>query len=162
MESAKEFAEKYKPFLIVPVDTMKNICEKGKLMEIIPANIRDDVSEISFSEAVSDITVLVKIEEKIEISALEILNMANAELQQRALSSFGYEKFIEESGSEIIHSDGESKLFAVGNMRFISVKDSSTSRRYILRVPPDIERVTQGVAWTFDMTENEYQPLVET
>ena len=162
IEKAKEFASEYEPFLVVPIDTMKNICEKGKLIEIIPANIREDVSEISFASAVADITVLVKITEDMEISASEILNMANAELQQRALSGFGYERFIYESNAEILHTNGDDKLFAVGNMRFVGVRDSSTSRQYILRVPPDIKRVTQGIAWTFDMTENQYKPLIET
>jgi hypothetical protein len=33
---------------------------------------------------------------------------------------------------------------------------------YFLRVPPNMERARQAVAWTFDMDENEYAPEVQT
>jgi hypothetical protein len=162
VERAKNFADGYDPFLIVPKDTMKNICKKKKLLEIIPKNIRDGVYDISLPNAAIDIAVLVKMDESMKVSSSDILEMINAEYQQRALSYMGYDKFIDESEAEILHEDGYDKLFAVGNMKFVGVRDSSTNNRYILRVPPEISRVRQGIAWTFNMVENQYVPIIET
>lgn len=37
-----------------------------------------------------------------------------------------------------------------------SIKD------YFIRVPPTIRRAGEAVAWTFGMTEQQYQPLVQS
>jgi hypothetical protein len=53
-------------------------------------------------------------------------------------------------------------LIDVGGIRFLLVKDSSTDRRYLLCVPDDMQRVRQAKAWTFNVREEEYAPLIET
>ena len=44
---------------------------------------------------------------------------------------------------------------------FVRVKDSSTKREYYLRIPPTIQEADEGVAWTFGLSEKEYQPEKE-
>ena len=46
--------------------------------------------------------------------------------------------------------------------RFVQVKDPSTDRIYHLRVPPSITQADRGVAWTFGLDVNDYQPIEET
>jgi hypothetical protein len=44
-----------------------------------------------------------------------------------------------------------------------STPEPDGSRRtYFLRVPPDTETAREGVAWTFGLTPEEYQPLLQT
>jgi hypothetical protein len=98
----------------------------------------------------------------LEITKEDILACRNQEVKQKALKLYGYERFVEETGSKEIHRTGEDALIDVGGIRFLFVKDSSTDRRYLLRVPDDMERVRQGKAWMFNVREGEYSPLVET
>ncbi len=35
-------------------------------------------------------------------------------------------------------------------------------KEYFLRVPPTTQTAKDGVAWTFGMPENEYDPIIET
>jgi len=44
---------------------------------------------------------------------------------------------------------------------YVRVRDSSSEREYYLRVPPEIMRADEAVAWTFGLTEEEYQPEQE-
>jgi hypothetical protein len=37
-----------------------------------------------------------------------------------------------------------------------------TIKEYFLRVPPNMMRARQAVAWTFGLSEEEYAPLAET
>jgi hypothetical protein len=162
-EKAEEFAKNYESFLIVPIDTMQNVCQNNKLLEIIPGNIRDDYGEISLEESSKDITMLVKIKESLPITSLEVLGMTNAEYQQEALASMGYEKFLEEiPDSEIVHEDKHGTLIQASGIVFLSLQDSSTERRYLLRVPPEMIRVRQAIAWTFNLAEDQYNPAIET
>ena len=46
--------------------------------------------------------------------------------------------------------------------RYIHVRDASTQREYHLRVPLTIATVAEAVAWTFNLTAEDYCPTVET
>lgn len=47
-------------------------------------------------------------------------------------------------------------------VRYVQVQDASTARQYFLCVPPTIQTAAEAVAWTFQMTVNEYAPEQET
>lgn len=162
LEEALKFAANYEPFLVVDVDTMINVVSAGNLSEIVPANIRGDYGDLNLDEAVSDMMLAVKLEENLGVTAQDIINARNAELQQRVLSSMGYEEFCRQARPEVIHKDGENALLKVGEITLVHVKDSSTPRRYMLRVPPNMGSVRQAIAWTFGLLENDYKPIVET
>lgn len=46
--------------------------------------------------------------------------------------------------------------------RFLYLKDCSTSKPTLLRVPPDIESVQEGLDWSFSQNNNEYKPEIQT
>lgn len=106
------------------------------------------------------------------ISAEEVLNEPNAELRRVKLARIGFEQFLEKANPEILDSDmdagGKRTLFRVElkddePLVCVSVICPSTSRRYLLRVPPDTNTCRQAVAWTagFD-NPDDYRPRVET
>ena len=80
----------------------------------------------------------------------------------------GNEKLIKELEGKIIHQDGDSQLknLNLGNItepiRVVKVKDSTTKKYYILRVPPTVKTCKQAIAWTFGLEEEEYNPTMET
>lgn len=162
MADALKFAEGYKPFLDVPRSTMRNLVEKGTLEKILPANIRDTHSDVDVPTFAKDAMLCVKLVENMDVTAADILNCKNQEIKQRALKQFGYERFVAEVQMEEIHRDGENALLRQGDIVFAYVKDSSTPRRYLLRVPPNSKTVYDAIAWTFGMTPKDYRPLVET
>ncbi|MEV5326023.1 DUF6745 domain-containing protein [Nonomuraea sp. NPDC052634] len=96
----------------------------------------------------------------------------NAELRRVMLEHFGFERYLAESDAKRIHSDETGTLWRVDlpgdePLTMVEVVNSTpepdgTRRTYFLRVPPWIQRAKQGVAWTFGLAENEYDPQRET
>jgi hypothetical protein len=162
LSEAKKFAEAYKSFIEVPVATMRNLVEAGTLKKIFPANVKDTYSEVSYDEFAADAQIAVKLEENIDVTAADILACKNQEIKQQALKRFGYENFVRDAKMEEIDKDGENSLLKADEIVFAYVKDSSTTRRYLLRVPPTMKTVRQAIAWTFNLRHDEYRPLIET
>ncbi len=162
LSQAKKFAEKYKSFIEVPVATMRNLVEAGTLAKIFPANVKDSYSELSYDDFAKDAQIAIKLEENIAVTAVDILGCKNQEIKQQALKRFGYDNFVREAGMEEVDRDGENALIRSGDIVFVHVKDSSTPRRYLLRVPPTSKTVKEAVAWTFNMRPDEYDPIIET
>jgi hypothetical protein len=44
----------------------------------------------------------------------------------------------------------------------VKVKDPSTGLIHLLRVPPTMRTCREAITWTFGMTGEEYNPIVET
>lgn len=162
--AAVEFAKAYPSFIEVPLETMRNLAINGAeaMQRIFPGNINDAYSEIDLPTFVADCVLVTKLEEGIDITVDNILAAPNAELKQRSLKTFGYERFVKEAAMEVIDKDGEDSLLARGDVVFAYIKDSSTPRRYLLRVPPNMRKVKEAIAWTFNLTPAQYQPLIET
>ncbi len=59
-----------------------------------------------------------------------------------------------------VRLNDESNLESIG--KFIKVKDYSTDKLVLLRVPPTIKSIEEGRAWTFDVPPDEFKPLMET
>jgi hypothetical protein len=75
---------------------------------------------------------------------------------------------VEAIGAQLLDTGQRGVLFAVdlspdpeGVAHYVRVRDSSTERAYYLRVPPEIQRADEAVAWTFELSEEEYQPEQE-
>ncbi|MEV0564727.1 DUF6745 domain-containing protein [Dactylosporangium sp. NPDC050588] len=102
----------------------------------------------------------------------EIAAERNAELRRVMLEHFGYERYLREAGARRLGSDACGVLWQLRfaddePLTMVEVINSTpepdgTSRIYWLRVPPTTRTPREGVAWTFGLTEQEYQPLVET
>lgn len=161
-EKAMEFAKDYEHFLEVPRETIISLIGKDKLLEIFPANIRTEFSDVSIEDVVGEIGLTIKLRENVAVTPADIVACKNQELGQMALKRYGYEKFIADAGADTVSESGESRLLNVHGIMFVSVKDSSTARRYLLRVPPDMKACDEAIAWTFGMKASEYQPLIET
>ncbi len=96
----------------------------------------------------------------------------NAELRRVMLEHFGYERYLREAGARRLGADACGVLWQLTfaddePLTMVEVVNSTpepdgTSRVYWLRVPPTTRTPRAGVAWTFGLTEEEYQPLVQT
>jgi hypothetical protein len=96
----------------------------------------------------------------------------NAELRRVMLEHFGYERYLREAGARRLSSDEAGTLWYLdlpGDEPLVMVEvvnstpePDGTSRVYWLRVPPRTSSAREGVAWTFGLTAEEYQPFVQT
>lgn len=176
----KKFVDSYKSFVEIPRDAARAIVEKEDFASICPANIREEWTEINYTEAMQDMQTSVKLEEEVDLTIKDVLDVVNQEIKQKALRGFGYEKFVEATDPKTLHVDGEDSLIKISSGKagtaergrtgrnsdadivFLYVKDASTPRRYLLRVPPNMVRVQQAKAWTFNVREEDYHPNKET
>lgn len=160
---ALNFAKDYIPFAKIPRGTMRNLLGKETLGQILPANFRRDLYDVeNWDEIIEEISINIKLIEGLEITPGNILKCRNAEIKQKALKAMGYEKFVELTKPEVLDIDGNNKLLKIDDIVFVYLKDSSTPRMYLLRVPPNMKDVKSAVAWTFEMEKEEYTPLIET
>lgn len=106
------------------------------------------------------------------LTAERITAETNAELRRVMLEHFGYERYAREFGATRVHEDDTGVLWRINMDRdedlvMVEVVNSTaepdgTFRKYWLRVPPWVRTARAGVAWTFDLDERSYRPLVET
>jgi hypothetical protein len=96
----------------------------------------------------------------------------NAEVRRVMLEYFGFERYLRESGAKKQHADefgtlwrvdipGDEPLVMVEVINSTAEPDGSF-RTYFLRVPPQTRTARGAVAWTFDLTEQEYAPTQQT
>ncbi|MQY10500.1 hypothetical protein SRB5_06080 [Streptomyces sp. RB5] len=96
----------------------------------------------------------------------------NAELRRVMLEHYGYERWLEAEGAQPVHRDATGVLWRIEldddePVVMVEVINSTpepdgTSRTYWLRVPPTTRTARQGVAWTFGLDSETYQPERET
>ncbi|MFF8275681.1 DUF6745 domain-containing protein [Streptomyces lateritius] len=96
----------------------------------------------------------------------------NAELRRVMLEYYGYDRYLAESGARPVHRDGTGVLWRIElvddeDVAMVEVVNATpepdgTFRTYWLRVPPQTETARQGVAWTFGLAAEAYEPLVQT
>ncbi|MEU8790770.1 DUF6745 domain-containing protein [Streptomyces sp. NPDC048643] len=110
-----------------------------------------------------------------ELTALtpeRIREEENAELRRVMLEHYGYDRYLEESGAVPVHRDETGVLWRVElsgdeDVVMVEVVNSTpepdgTSRTYWLRVPPSTRTAREGVAWTFGLGAEVYEPAQET
>jgi len=106
------------------------------------------------------------------ITVARIQREANVEIRRVLLERYGFDAYIDDSGSIPVHADdtgslyrcemaGDEPLVAVSVMNHTPEVDGSR-KRYVLRVPPDMTEAHQAVAWTFGLQPGEYWPVRET
>jgi hypothetical protein len=96
----------------------------------------------------------------------------NVEVRRVLIERFGLDKYLREGRVAKMHEDQCGILYRMQSKEdepilVVRVANSTpepdgTIKEYFLRVPPTMQRARQAVAWTFGLTEEEYQPLVET
>jgi hypothetical protein len=102
----------------------------------------------------------------------QILTEENAERRRILLDMFGEERFVRESGAQVVHRDKYGTLLQHSfNMdeplTMVRVRNSTPEpdgsfKDYYLRVPPTMTTAKEAVAWTFGLTEDEYDPGQES
>ncbi|MFD6492456.1 DUF6745 domain-containing protein [Streptomyces sp. NPDC060188] len=110
-----------------------------------------------------------------ELTALtpeRIRGEENAELRRVMLEHYGYDRFLDESGAVPVHRDETGVLWRVEllgdeDVVMVEVVNSTpepdgTSRTYWLRVPPSTRTAREGVAWTFGLAAEVYEPAQQT
>lgn len=113
------------------------------------------------------------VEKKHEITYQQIMQESNVELRRAMIALMGEGKYIEESGAKLIHEDKFGKLYHInmgeGNPPLASVRvvnstpepDGSYKIVY-LGVPDTITTAHEAVAWTFNLTPEQYNPDAES
>jgi hypothetical protein len=110
-----------------------------------------------------------------ELTALtpeRIRGEENAELRRVMLEHYGYDRYLDESGAVPVHRDETGVLWRVElvgdeDVVMVEVVNSTpepdgTSRTYWLRVPPATRTAREGVAWTFGLDAETYEPSQQT
>lgn len=160
---AKEFAKDYKPFIQIPEKVAVRLSKKNELITILPKNIRDEGwTDITWPAAIVEFQKIILFHQKQLEPLKDALSIKNIEVRRFLIENYGEEKFMDDLEAEVIEENGENKLMKIDDFVFLQLKDSSTPRKYMLRVPPEIQSVLEGVAWSFDLKPEEYEPLKET
>jgi len=107
-----------------------------------------------------------------------IANSENMEVMRVLLERYGVEEFLKQTGAQHQHEDETGILYKLRDpssfstnprnfVKFVAVKNSTpevdgTFKTYFLRVPPYVLKAKEGVAWTFGLMADEYNPIVES
>ena len=106
-----------------------------------------------------------------EVNVDLISNERNLEVMRVLLERYGIERYLVESGAVCFHEDDTGSLYRMekehDTLAFVGVTNSTpevdgTFKRYFLQVPPTVGTAREAVAWTFNMSANDYRPIVET
>jgi hypothetical protein len=163
------FVKDYMPFMEIPAHRMKHAAQNFLLFQWMPHHLRTANSDIELQAAVDDIIGWVMLNEGCEPTFDHVIQVRNAELKRRLLELYTPEKMMEQPHS-LVDDDTENDRKLVTfkeregspELTYVYVKDASTPRRYLLRVPPQMRSCAEAVAWTFRMDIREFQPSKET
>jgi hypothetical protein len=105
-------------------------------------------------------------------NAKEIDEQDNAELRRVMIDRFGLDKYLLATKAQQVHQDKYGILYKKElpddeTLVVVRVKNSTpepdgTFKDYFLRVPPQMQRAREAIAWTFGLEEEEYRPMKET
>lgn len=101
------------------------------------------------------------------VNAATIQSESNLELRRVLINLYGIDRFLTELGARERQSDEFGTLIDSGEYTYVRVVNSTAEpdghyKEYYLRVPPWMKTAHEAVAWTFDMTEVEYAPSIQT
>lgn len=108
--------------------------------------------------------------ESIGVNRIE--NTENVELRRAMTEIFGVARYLNESGAQLVQEDECGQLYSkqvpgdepLQMVRVVNPtpEPDGTNKVYFLRVPPFVTTAREGVAWTFAVPPDEYEPLVQT
>ncbi len=106
------------------------------------------------------------------ITSAEVLKQKNTELRRVLIERMGNERFVSQAKAKVIDRDRDAggprellRLPLENDEDFVclSCNCPSTSRHYLLRVPPTMETCHQAAAWMAGFDDpKKYKPVIET
>ena len=117
------------------------------------------------------------IEQPESLKPSDVLKEANAEVRRVMVERLGVDRFLTGVKAKVRHEDTDNlghrrRLLTVAQPQdeeLVAVEVTNSTREpdgtwksYILRVPPTMRSCAEAVAWTFDLSEKEYQPAMES
>ena len=112
-----------------------------------------------------------------EITADKIKSEQNAEIRRIMMQRFGFDRYVQEIGANLVNSDMVGKLWRIEDeapFHLAEVINSTPEpdgsvKTYFIPLPDEndltgkrIKTCREGVAWTFSLHEHEYHPAVQT
>ena len=147
--------------------------DQGRLHSVAGPAIRwRDGWALYFVHGIRVPTTVVESPETLTIH--DIQGEQNVEVRRVMIERFGHERYIRESGAKLVHRDDWGTLWHAevpGDEPLVMVEVVNATpepgtvdvfKTYFLRVPPTMRRAKEAVAWSFGMTENEYDPVIQT
>jgi hypothetical protein len=96
----------------------------------------------------------------------------NVELRRCMIERFGQERFLRETGAELVAEDAHGKLwrseladerpYTLLEVKNGTLESDGTRRLYFLRVPPEMRTPRQAAAWTYGLSPAQYEVAVRT
>jgi hypothetical protein len=112
------------------------------------------------------------VEDRPSLTVARIEAEENAEVRRVMVELYGQERFLLDAGAAEIHRDRFGTLYRKelkDDEPLVMVKVTNRTpepdgsfKDYFLRVPPDIEKAHEAVAWTFGKGALDYAPSIET
>lgn len=106
------------------------------------------------------------------VSIDDIEKEQNVEVRRIMIRRYGLEKYLSDSNAELIDRSEFGTLFKKSNRNdeplvVLKVINSTpepdgTFKEYLLRVPPFVSSAKEAVAWTFDLSPEDYSLAIET
>jgi hypothetical protein len=157
---------------------MKNAEKREFLRKVLRAqekayNLSGWIFPVNSSETFCSVCT----ELKIPLTPGEIISIRNLEVRRKQVDLvYGgdYKKLIKALGTartieKTVEKTEQGELIHLGTpsgqgspLRFVKVKDGSSDREYILRVPNRMRTVRGAIAWTFGLRPDQYAPVKET
>lgn len=166
-DNALKFVEdtEYKPFIEIPQELVHTLVKDRELIEVLPRNINDNYSDMSLVEVGNDFIILISIEEGLPLSVDDVFRASNIELRRKVTDIVGADSVLSQSEILDIDEQGDKLIKLVyeeDEWRMLYLQDSSTPRKYLLRVPNSTNTVLDGKAWSFSVDPSQYNPIIET
>lgn len=108
------------------------------------------------------------------LTSKEVFDQSNVEVRKGLIQIMGVEKFIASAGGTVIDEDVDSsgmprrlirmntKTSNGDNFTVVEVECPSKHDKHYLFVPPNMLTCAKAIAWTFDVEDEYYAPLIET
>lgn len=83
------------------------------------------------------------------------------------IERYGVARLLKEANAQKMDQSREGVLYRLELPRdeslvVIELTCPTTGRRYLLRVPPNMETAREAIAWTFDLAPEAYNPIEQT
>lgn len=161
---AKDFLKNYKPYLVIPKETAGRLANDfEQILALFPRNMRGTFEFRDYEEAIKQFAIIAKYSNGLPLEPQEILDIDNLEVRRQRFEEYGEGKFLKDlKDYTVIDQDHDAILFSThstvdgSELRFILVQDSSTPRKYLLRVDPRTKTAKEGKAASFGLREEDY------